>query len=221
MTALDFAEIDELARAGVHAIVSPGTNSHAFVEQVRTALRHARRQHAHHISERRDASPTVPSVDSQLASELLLKSVEVDDGWRLPDYLWRKIEELLPAAKHPERTRPADRRAADAILFVLRSGAPWSRLPKSLGSAVTARERLLKWCACGIMEELLAIGLDTQVGEHLHWDKLAPGYSPPTFACLAQTREEAVVSTRHAPSAIYCQGKECFTDEAGDICPIG
>lgn len=221
MTARDFAEIDELARAGVHAILSPAINSHAFVEQVRSALNHARRRHAHHMSERHDTSPPVPSIGSQVAPRHLLMSVEVDDGWRLPDQLWRKIEELLPAVKHPERTRPVHRRAADAILFVLRSGVPWSRLPKSLGSAVTVRERVLKWGACGIMEEIVAAGLDPQVDwEHLHWDRLAPAYSPLRFACLAKTGEETVLGTLQPTSAIYCQGKECFTDEAGHVCPI-
>jgi len=69
MTALDFAEIDELARAGVHAIVSPGINSHAFVEQVRTALHHARRLYTHYLSERRATlllpMPVLPSAERE------------------------------------------------------------------------------------------------------------------------------------------------------------
>jgi hypothetical protein len=40
MTALDFAEIDELARAGVHAIVSPGINSQATCPPHKRAARH-------------------------------------------------------------------------------------------------------------------------------------------------------------------------------------
>jgi transposase len=220
MTTLDFAEINELARGGVDAIVSPDISSQDFVEQVRSALHHARRRYGHLLSKRCDTPPSAPAVDSRLTSELLLKSVEVDDGWRLPDQLWHKIEELLPPAKHHERTRPVDRRAVDAILFVLRSGFPWSRLPKSLGSPVTARERVLKWSACGIMEEILAAGLDTDVDwERLYWDRLAPAYSPPVIARRDSTSEEAVLSTLHPPSAIYCQEKECLTHEAGHVYP--
>jgi transposase len=144
------------------------------------------------MSERCVTSPVAQSADNQLASGQLLASVAVDDGWRLSEQLWRKIDELLPAAKNPERTRPADRRAANAILYVLRSGVPWSRLPKSLGSSVTARERVLKWDACGILEKIVAAGLDMRVDwGRLHWDRLAPAYSPQTFACLSTTTEEA------------------------------
>ena len=31
--------------------------------------------------------------------------VDRDDGWRIPDWLWAKIEPLLPAAAPPTRCR--------------------------------------------------------------------------------------------------------------------
>ena len=58
--------------------------------------------------------------------------VSSDDGWRLPDWLWERIDPLLPARpSHPlgcHRPRVADRDAMDAILLVLRTGMQWNAL---------------------------------------------------------------------------------------------
>ncbi|MGQ0614270.1 MAG: transposase, partial [Planctomycetaceae bacterium] len=50
-----------------------------------------------------------------------------DDGWRIPDELWEEMEPFLPIPvdKHPlgcHNPRVPNRRAMDAILFVLRTG---------------------------------------------------------------------------------------------------
>ena len=48
--------------------------------------------------------------------------------WRIPDPLWKRIEPLLPA-RTPSSGMPSprvdDRKAMDAILFVLRTGCQW------------------------------------------------------------------------------------------------
>ncbi|AGC42877.1 transposase, is4-like protein [Myxococcus stipitatus DSM 14675] len=54
-----------------------------------------------------------------------------DDGWRVPDELWRRIERLLPARpEHPlgcHNPRVPDRQALDGILLVLRTGCSGAR----------------------------------------------------------------------------------------------
>jgi Putative transposase of IS4/5 family (DUF4096) len=49
-----------------------------------------------------------------------------DDGWRIPDRVWARMEPLLPAPpSHPlgcHRPRVPDREAMNAILLVLRTG---------------------------------------------------------------------------------------------------
>jgi hypothetical protein len=45
MTCLDFAEIEDLARAGIHSIVSPRAGAPALIEQLRFALYCARRRY--------------------------------------------------------------------------------------------------------------------------------------------------------------------------------
>jgi hypothetical protein len=58
--------------------------------------------------------------------------VQRDDGWRIPDTLWRELEPLIPAGKsHPlgcHNPRVPNRAAMNAILFVLRTGCQWNAL---------------------------------------------------------------------------------------------
>lgn len=55
-----------------------------------------------------------------------------DDGWRMPSWLWERVEPLLPAAPfHPlgcHRLRVPDRDAMDAILLVVRTRMQWNAL---------------------------------------------------------------------------------------------
>ena len=52
----------------------------------------------------------------------------------LDDEFWRVIEPLLPVRKrrfhHPGRKRLDDRRTLAGILFVLRTGIAWKRVPR-------------------------------------------------------------------------------------------
>ena len=202
MTKLDFAEIEELGRSGVHAIVSPEIGGRALVEQLRIALGKAHGRHVQVASEQK-ASPDASLPEKQpqpcpSGSDF----DQIDDGWRLPDQAWQRIEELLPAVKHPERIRAIDRRAVDAVLLVLRSGLPWSRLPKSLGRVATARQRLQRWGACGILEEILAAGLDALAGwGPFHWDRLDPVLAPTTQLRSPQTESDRTRET--SQRAVY------------------
>lgn len=73
-----------------------------------------------------------------------------DDTWRIPDVLWERIVPLLPARKpHPlggHRPRVDDRRAMDAIFFVLRTGCQWNALNATgLCSSSSAHRRFQEW----------------------------------------------------------------------------
>lgn len=58
--------------------------------------------------------------------------VNRDDGWRVPDWLWERMQPLLPARpEHPlgcHNPRVPDREAMNAILLVLRTGMQWNAL---------------------------------------------------------------------------------------------
>jgi transposase len=100
-----------------------------------------------------------------------------DDGWRIPDSLWEKIEPLLPSRKrHPlgcHNPRVPDRDAMNAILFVLRTGCQWNALNATgICSSSSAHRRFLEWTEAGVFHELWRQGLaeyDRLVGIDWAW----------------------------------------------------
>src|SRR6478609_3397388 len=87
-----------------------------------------------------------------------------DDGWRLPDALWAKIEPLLPARpKHPlgcHNPRVPERAAMDAIFFVLRTGCQWNALRETtICSSSSAHRRFQEWLAAGLFATFWREGL--------------------------------------------------------------
>jgi transposase len=92
--------------------------------------------------------------------------VERDDGWRIPDSLWRELEPLIPAGKaHPlgcHNPRVPNRAAMNAILFVLRTGCQWNALNATgICSSSSAHRRFLEWTAAGVFERAWAKALST------------------------------------------------------------
>jgi len=86
----------------------------------------------------------------------------VDDGWRIPDELWDRIEPLLPPKEpQPKGGRPwiPDRRAMDGIFYVLRTGCQWKALPRTIGAASTVHDRFQQWVKAGIFRRLWEAGL--------------------------------------------------------------
>jgi putative transposase len=78
--------------------------------------------------------------------------VSRDDGWRMPDWLWERIESLLlDPPSHPlgcHRPRVPDRSAMDAILLVLRTGMQWNALDATgICSSSSAHRRFQEWGA--------------------------------------------------------------------------
>ena len=105
--------------------------------------------------------------------------IERDDGWRMPDWLWEKIEPLLPPAPpHPlgcHRPRLPDRRVMDAILLVLRTGMQWNALAATeICNSSSAHRRFQEWERAGVFHEIWRRGLldyDEAVG--IDWSFLA------------------------------------------------
>jgi putative transposase len=87
-----------------------------------------------------------------------------DDGWRLPDVLWARMEPLLPPRpKHPlgcHTPRVPDRAAMDAIFFVLRTGCQWNALRETtICSSSSAHRRFQEWVAAGVFAAFWREGL--------------------------------------------------------------
>ena len=103
----------------------------------------------------------------------------VHRDWRIPDALWERIEPLLPPRKpHPlgcHRSRVDDRRAMDAIFFVLRTGCQWNALNATgICSSSAAHRRFQEWTEADVFVALWEKGLeeyDTLQG--IDWEWLA------------------------------------------------
>ncbi|CCW13685.1 Mobile element protein [Rhodococcus aetherivorans] len=82
------------------------------------------------------------------------------------DKAWAQIEPLLPASGRGGQWRD-HRQVINAILWKLRTGAPWRDLPERYGPWKTAHERLRKWTMDGTWEKILdaAVVKDDAVGE--------------------------------------------------------
>ena len=84
--------------------------------------------------------------------------------WRIPDELWERIVPLLPARKpHPlgcHRPRVDDRKAMDAIFFVLRTGCQWNALNETkICSSSSAHRRFQEWGEADVFVALWEQGL--------------------------------------------------------------
>ncbi len=93
-----------------------------------------------------------------------MKQSKHDDGFRLSDELWERMEPLLPAPKaHPlgcHRPRVPNRAAMDAILLVLRTGMQWNALDGTgLCSCSSAYRRFREWIGAGVFEAFWRRGL--------------------------------------------------------------
>jgi putative transposase len=80
--------------------------------------------------------------------------------WEVPDALWRRIEPLL-IERYPPKVegRPhADwRRILDGIIFRMRSGCQWDKVPREFGAKSTVHEWFQRWNKDGVMEAILAM----------------------------------------------------------------
>ena len=106
-------------------------------------------------------------------------SENVRRDWRIPDELWVHIQPLLPPRKsHPlgcHRPRVDDRRAMDAICFVLRTGCQWHALQDTgLCSSSSAHRRFQEWAAAGVFLALWEHGLAAyEALQGIDWEWLA------------------------------------------------
>ncbi len=120
--------------------------------------------------------------------EARLRTVETptppDDQWRIPDVLWDRLVPLLPRRpSHPlgcHNPRVADRKAMDALFFLLRTGCQWGAWDATgICSHSSAHRRFQEWTAAGVFVNLWATGL--QEYDHLKgldWQWLAMTKAP-------------------------------------------
>ena len=95
--------------------------------------------------------------------------------WRVNDDLWTLLEPLLRSTKvrkKPGRPRRDDRALFDGLIWLARTGAQWSQLPREFGPKSTLHERFIEWVASGALERAWAVLLrayDGDVGLDWEW----------------------------------------------------
>jgi putative transposase len=80
--------------------------------------------------------------------------------WEIPDELWRRIEPILAEfwPKKPTGRRVAQwREMLNAILFRMRSGCQWERLPERSGPKSTVHDWFQRWVEGGIFEKIWTV----------------------------------------------------------------
>ena len=92
------------------------------------------------------------------------QTVPYEGKYRVPDELWERIQLLLPPRKpHPlgcHNPRVEDRRALNAIFFVLRTGCQWNALNATgICSSSSAHRRFQEWTKAGVFQKIWALGL--------------------------------------------------------------
>jgi putative transposase len=86
--------------------------------------------------------------------------------WEIDDELWLRIEPILwfdaPAKPkaHGGRPRIDWRLAINGIIFRLRSGCQWNKLPKRFGDDSSVHRWFQRWCRNGVFERIWAILLE-------------------------------------------------------------
>jgi putative transposase len=95
--------------------------------------------------------------------------------WEVPDDLWDRILPLLIdfwPRKATGRHHADWRRALNGILFRMRSGCQWEKLPRRFGPKSTVHDWFHRWCAGGVMQriwEMLVAACDELDGVQWDW----------------------------------------------------
>ena len=85
------------------------------------------------------------------------KQETLETIWEVPDELWERIEPIIleedpPKARGRKRSDP--RQMLNGIIFRLRSGCQWNRLPKELGDDSAIHRTFQRWVGTGVLHRM-------------------------------------------------------------------
>lgn len=109
----------------------------------------------------------------------------------LTDAAWERIEPLLPKNGRRGKQWRDHRTVIDAVLWKLRTGAPWRDLPERYGPWRTAYERLVRWRRDGTWDRLLADAqTNADAAGELAWEVSVDGSSVRAHQHAAGARKQ-------------------------------
>lgn len=89
----------------------------------------------------------------------------------LTNVQWKRIEKLVPGKVGDKGRHGEDNRLfVDAVLWVLRTGAPWRDLPDEFGKWNSVYMRFMRWSRAGRWESLFKALADDPDFEHVMID---------------------------------------------------
>ena len=143
--------------------------------------------------------------------------------WEIPDHLWEQIHPVILDMDPPRGTgrKGADpRRMLDGIIFRMRSGCQWNRLPRELGDDSTIHRTFQGWVELGVLEGIWAVLVEC--GEELGRSGLGmavggllPGQGPfwggsigrnPTDRGKAGSKKSILVDAAGGPLSVAVAG---------------
>ena len=76
--------------------------------------------------------------------------------WRAPDALWVEVEPILVELDPPKQgpSRIDQRGAFDAMIFRIRSGCQWNRLPEAYPDDSSVHRTMQRWIGLGVFERM-------------------------------------------------------------------
>jgi len=86
-----------------------------------------------------------------------MKREQVDEAWRLPEELWKRVEPLLPRRRRNRKGgRPplSYRQVMDGIFYVLRTGCQWKAAPAEFGSGSSLHRYFQRFVKLGVFKDL-------------------------------------------------------------------
>jgi len=104
---------------------------------------------------------------------------EIDPGFLLPDEVWERVKAAIPPEPlKPKGGRPRmdDRKALNAMVYVLRTRCQW-KVPRCLGASSTVHDRFQLWVEQGVFERMWELGLEQyaeRVGIDWEWMAMFP-----------------------------------------------
>ena len=91
---------------------------------------------------------------------MMVKSDTLPAIWEVPDDLWEQIHPVIAEmdlAKSMGRRRAGPRRVWDGIIFRMRTGCQWKRLPRELGDDSAIHRTFQRWVELGVLERIWAV----------------------------------------------------------------
>jgi len=88
------------------------------------------------------------------------KQEVIDTIWEVPDELWEQIEPVLRELDPPKgtgRKRADGRQALNGVIFRLRTGCQWNRLPKEFGDDSTIHRAFQRWRERGVLGRIWGV----------------------------------------------------------------